>query len=138
MRMELSRKADYAIRAALVLARHGGEELVPAATIVAGAGIPPPFARHVLSDLAKAGVITSKEGAGGGYRLARPASEVSLLDIVEAIEGRLQSKRCAVRGLPCNPQNPCLVHSGWAAAQEAMRASLATSSIAGMLDGAIS
>jgi Rrf2 family transcriptional regulator, iron-sulfur cluster assembly transcription factor len=135
MRMELSRKADYAIRAALTLARHGDARLMSTTAIAEAGAIPPPFARHVLSGLARAGLVASKEGAGGGYRLARPPAQVSLLDVIEAVEGPLHSTRCVVRGLACSPQNPCVVHPEWAAAQAAMRTSLASSSLAGMLDG---
>lgn len=133
MRMELSRKADYAIRGALVLARTDGAELVTTATIVREAAIPARFAAHVLATLVRAGLIGSKEGSGGGYRLARPASAISLLDLIEAADGPMRSTRCVVRGLSCSADAPCAVHPGWAAAQEAMRASLASTTLAGML-----
>jgi len=132
MRIELSRKAEYAIRAAQVLARHNGDAPLSAASITRDAQIPAQFAPHVLSSLARAGVVSSKEGAHGGYLLARPAAEISLLDLVEAVEGRLRSTRCVVRGLACSPENPCLVHPGWGAAQAAMRESMASSSLASM------
>jgi Rrf2 family protein len=136
MRMELSRKADYAIRAALALGRRGDRGLLSGAAIAETASIPGPFAARVLGSLVRAGVVASKEGAGGGYRLARPPAAISLLDVIEAVEGRLQSTRCVLRGMACSPSNPCSVHPGWAAAQEAMRASLATTSLDQVLSAA--
>ena len=80
--------------------------------------------------LARAGIAESKAGRGGGYRLARSPKNVTMLEVVEAAEGSLVNGRCTLRGGPCNWEGRCAVHDTWTAAAEALRRSLARTSLA--------
>jgi Rrf2 family protein len=90
--VRVSAKADYAIRAAVELAASGdgptkGERIAQAQQI------PPNFLENILSDLRNAGIVASRRGADGGYWLARPAAEVSLADVIRAVDGPLANVR---------------------------------------------
>jgi Rrf2 family protein len=86
--VRVSAKADYAIRAAVELAA-AGEGPVKGERIASAQGIPPKFLENILLDLKQAGVVASRRGAEGGYWLARPATEITLADVIRAVEGPL-------------------------------------------------
>ena len=89
--MRLSAKADYALRAAAELAAAAGEGPVKGERIAAAQEIPPKFLENILIALRHAGLVDSRRGADGGYRLARPASEIALADVIRAVDGPLVS-----------------------------------------------
>lgn len=91
--MKLSLKATYAILASVDLALHNGHAPVPARAIAQRQDIPPRFLEHVLHELKRAGLIESHRGAQGGYALGRKPGDVSLAEIVEALEGPIESER---------------------------------------------
>jgi Rrf2 family protein len=82
--------------------------------------IPPRFLPQVMGDLVRARLVEGLPGRTGGYRLSRPASEITLLTIVEAIEGDSRRQSCVLRGGPCRLDGTCDVHDAFAVAQEAM------------------
>src|SRR4051794_26444212 len=90
--MRVSAKADYAIRAAVELAA-GGEGPIKGDRIAQAQEIPSNFLENILSDLRNAGIVASRRGAEGGYWLARPAAEVSLADVIRAVDGPLANVR---------------------------------------------
>ncbi|SCF12721.1 RrF2 family transcriptional regulator [Micromonospora mirobrigensis] len=101
--MYVSARSDYAVRAMLAVADAGGEpgrpgsgELVKAATLAESQGIPLSFLQGILLDLRRAGLLLSHRGTEGGYALTRPASEISVGDVLRAVGGSLTT----VRGLP--------------------------------------
>lgn len=91
----LSQRARYAIRAMLNIAPRAGP--VSAAKVAAEEAIPRKFLEAILSDLKKAGLVESTRGAFGGYRLARPGSEISFADVLRVIDGPLALAPCASR-----------------------------------------
>jgi len=93
--MRISARADYAVRAAAELAAAGGGP-VKGEALAAAQGIPPKFLENILGDLRHARLVRSQRGAEGGYWLARPADEITVADIVRAVEGPLAT----VRGEP--------------------------------------
>ena len=123
MRLELTRRGDYAIRAMLALARPGVGQLT-AAALSDATGIPSSFVPQVMGDLVRAELVANRRGRSGGYRLARPTDRVSLLDIVEAVEGDGRRRTCVLRGGPCRRDGPCDVHEAFFQAQEAVFGSL--------------
>lgn len=129
MRLELTRRGDYAVRAMLALARPETDQLTAAALADATA-IPGGFVPQVMGDLVRAGLVANRRGRSGGYRLARPAAEVSLLDIVEAVEGDGRRRTCVLRGGPCRRDGACDVHDAFFRAQEAVFDTLAGVSLA--------
>src|ERR1700729_3514717 len=94
--MRISAKADYAVRALVELAAAEGEKPVKAERIATAQGIPLNFLENILGELRHAGIVRSHRGAEGGFRLAKPASEITVADVIRAVEGPLAS----VRGAP--------------------------------------
>ncbi len=92
--MKVSAKSDYAIRAAVELAAVGESGPVKGDRIAAAQQIPANFLENILADLRNSGLVASRRGADGGYWLARPAAEISLADVIRAVDGPL----AAVRG----------------------------------------
>jgi len=130
MRPDLTKRADYAIRAMITLARSGDGELLSARRIASEMDIPVRFLPQVMSDLGRAGLVRSTPGRNGGHRLARDPARIDLLEIIEAIEGESRRRTCVLRGGPCNAAGQCDVHAVFFAAQEALRDALASADLA--------
>ena len=120
MRLELTHRGSYAIRAVLTLARADRDEVVPARRIAKEMDIPVRFLPQVLGDLSRAGIVEARLGRAGGYRLSKAASRISLLDIIEASEGDARRQTCVLSGNPCDGAEPCDVHEMFYEAQEAI------------------
>ena len=123
--MDLTKRGDYAVRAVLALARAPGGRLLSVRRIAEEMAIPVRFLPQVMGDLAAAGLVEATTGRAGGYRLARPAAEVTLLDVVEAVEGDSRRRTCVLRGGPCGLDGYCDVHDVFFEAQDAMIQALA-------------
>ena len=91
--MRISAKADYAVRAAVELAGVQDEKPVKAERIATAQDIPLNFLENILGELRHAGIVRSHRGADGGFRLAKPPDQVSIADIIRAVEGPLASVR---------------------------------------------
>ncbi|HWE33478.1 MAG TPA: Rrf2 family transcriptional regulator [Solirubrobacteraceae bacterium] len=91
--MRISAKVDYAVRAAVELAAATDEKPVKAERIATAQEIPLNFLENILGELRHSGIVRSHRGAEGGFRLARPAAEVTVADIIRAVEGPLASVR---------------------------------------------
>lgn len=125
--MSLGRRADYAIRATLDLARHQGQRR-KAREVQDWTGVPGSFLAQILARLVRAGIVDSTAGRHGGYALARSAAAISLLDVIRAVDGDVASDECVLRGGPCRRDGVCAVHVPWSRAQEAMKLQLAATS----------
>lgn len=90
--MRVSAKVDYALRALLELAASPPGP-VPAERLSTAQGIPPKFLENILLELRRAEIVASQRGVEGGYRLARPADEISVADVIRALEGPIASVR---------------------------------------------
>ena len=82
--------------------------------------VPPRFLPQVMRDLVRAGLVEGAVGRNGGYRLAKASDAISLLDIIEAVEGDSRRRVCVLRGGPCVVAGVCDVHAAFAAAQDDM------------------
>ncbi|MER6568465.1 Rrf2 family transcriptional regulator [Streptomyces sp. NPDC001093] len=91
--MRISARADYAVRAVLELAVRQANGPVKAEEIAAAQGIPHKFLEGILGDLRRGGIVGSRRGGGGGYRLARDAAEVTVADVIRAVDGPIVSVR---------------------------------------------
>ena len=129
VRLELSRRGDYAVRAMLALAR-GDAAQATGAALAAETAIPASYVTQVMGDLVRAGLVANRRGRHGGYRLARPAADISLLAVVEAVEGDGRRRTCVLRGGPCRREGACDVHEAFSGAQEALFGALAAVSLA--------
>jgi Rrf2 family protein len=116
-------------------APHGdppGSGQLSVARIAASEAIPPRILPSVMHLLTRAGLVEAQTGRTGGYRLARRADRITLLDIIEAVEGDTRRRICILRGGPCLAIGQCSVHGVFASAQEAHRDSLAAATLAGV------
>jgi Rrf2 family transcriptional regulator, iron-sulfur cluster assembly transcription factor len=129
MKLELTRRGDYAVRAMLTLSRPGAGKLT-SSTLVEATAIPPSFLPQVMGDLVRAGLVENRRGRNGGYRLARAPETISLLTVVEAVEGDGRRRTCVLRGGPCRRDGACDVHDAFYRAQEAVFGTLAGVSLA--------
>ncbi len=133
MRLELTKRADYAIRAVLALGEAGPDDVLSVRRIASDRAIPVRFLSLVMADLVGAGLVEGTEGRSGGYRLARPATSVSLLEVIEAVEGDSRRRVCILRGDRCQQAGACDVHAVFAAAEEETLRQLSSATIGGLL-----
>lgn len=131
--MILSRACEYAIQLMLYLHQHNGERHVAVSEISRKQGIPPSFLAKIVGQLAAQGLLDSRRGAGGGVRLARPSSELRLIDVVDAIDGTELRSRCMI-GLPnCGTAAPCPFHDTWSRLREQIIESLSGRNLASLM-----
>jgi Rrf2 family protein len=123
MNLQVSRRCDYAIRAAVKLAVDAGSPL-SAADLAATMLIPAAYMEKVLSALSRAGLVSGQRGPGGGYRLTRAPALISLREVIEAAEGPLSMNVCVHGGGSCQREPVCGVHNVWATAQRQLVALL--------------
>ena len=91
--------------------------------------IPEAYLPQVLGALVRDGLVLSLAGPHGGYALARDPADVSLLEVIEASSGPVESRECVLRGGPCRWEESCAVHEAWGSAQAALRERLAASNL---------
>ncbi|MCL2882353.1 MAG: Rrf2 family transcriptional regulator [Coriobacteriia bacterium] len=122
--MEIKRRTDYAIRMLLTMAKHDNREPISISQVSRTDEVPYQFARSIQHDLAQAGLLTTTRGAHGGSRLAKPASQISLFDIVRAMQGPLVFSPCEVDPTWCERFVRCSVHDVWKQLDEEIRGQL--------------
>jgi Rrf2 family transcriptional regulator, iron-sulfur cluster assembly transcription factor len=134
MDLALTRRGDYAVRAALCLAKWAGDgRYVKIREVARAMALPASYTPQVLRLLADAGLAEARAGRDGGYRLTRPPDQVPLLEVVEAAEGSFTLERCILRGGPCHWEQACAVHAAWSAAVQACRDQLARTTLADLV-----
>ncbi len=136
--MRVSTRGDYASRALLSLALHGAETPTSVRDIAERTGLPQPYLEQILLALKGAGLVRSKRGVGGGYVLARPPEEISLAQIVSAVDGPIAAGDF---GEPhtdgaCDHEGQCVLLAVWADVGETIRIHLQSYSLADMVDRA--
>ena len=92
--MMFSTKAEYGVRVMAHLAKHNGERPISLATIADSEGLPLAYLEHLVQRLRKAGLVDSRRGAHGGYTLAREAGDISMAEVVRALEGEIAPIEC--------------------------------------------
>jgi len=116
--MQITRQADYAVRAVHYLAQLGTEQRAATSQIAQEQRIPPSFLAKIVSQLSVAGLLQTSRGARGGVSLARPADQISLLEVVEAIDGPILLNECvADHGGTCIFGEDCPMRPVWCDAQ---------------------
>jgi Rrf2 family protein len=128
MRLEMTKKSDLALKSLRCIGDSDGE-LVAGKWLAEKLGITTHYLPQVISPLVKAGWIASTPGPRGGYRLLVDLDEVSVLDVIETIEGRIEDQGCVQRGIPCPESDLCALHVPWQAARDAMLEQLASASV---------
>ena len=133
MRLDLTKRSDYAIRAMLALAG-ASEGLLSSRRIAQDMQIPPRFLPQIMGDLTRAGLVQAHPGRAGGYQLGKPADQVSLLTVIEAVEGDPHRQICVMRGTPCGEAGECGVHYVFYAAEGALLELLGSATLKGVID----
>ncbi len=129
MQLTPTNRTDYGIRALIYLANHPGAH-AKAADIGAAMDIPTGFLQQVLQELQRARLVRSRSGPAGGYLLARDPAEITILEVVETLEGPLEASECALRGGPCHWDDVCAMHWVWSSARSALSESLRAATLA--------
>jgi len=122
----ISRQTDYAVRVVLHLACLEAGAQVSIAEISESRNLPMPFVRRLIKPLVARGILASARGSAGGIRLARPAGEISLLEVVNAMEGGMALNHCADDHKGCPLAAGCPVQSVWVGATRALESHLET------------
>ena len=116
--MQITRQADYAVRAMAYLAQRGPDQRASTGLIAREKAIPPSFLAKIVSQLSVAGLLQTSRGAHGGVSLAKPAESISLLDVVEAIDGPILLNDCVGETSACNYDEDCPLKPVWCDAQK--------------------
>lgn len=136
--LRLSNLADYAVVVMAEAAREaggertGGERAVSATQVAEETGLPAPTVAKVMGQLARAGLLISQRGASGGFRLAQSAREISLADIVEAIDGPIALTHCGQTEGECDHAARCSVRPYWGSVNDIVRNALAGVTLANL------
>ena len=124
--ISIARHTDYAARLVLHIAALGDDAQVKLDDVAEERRMPIAFIRRLVGRLTKAKLLVARRGAGGGIRLARPAAEISLLDIVEAMEGGVVLNRCVHGGEGCPLKSRCPISCVWNVVNRQLKESLAS------------
>lgn len=130
--LRVTKLTDYATVVLTVLASRPGEVL-SAADLAERAGLEPPTVSKLLKPLAQAGLVEGLRGVHGGYRLSRGAGEITLVDVVEAIEGPLAMTECSQHDGQCSLADTCGVRANWRLINDVVADALRAVTLAQML-----
>ncbi len=122
--MELTRKGEYAIRGIVYLAGKPIDKVCLLSDIAAAVDVPPTFLAKIFQQFSKIGLVKSFRGTGGGFLLGRAAENITLLEVVEAVEGPIIPNRCVVTPSDCERSDFCNVHPVWKRVQGEVRSVL--------------
>jgi Rrf2 family transcriptional regulator, cysteine metabolism repressor len=139
--MMFSTKAEYGVRVMVELARRAGGEPVPLAEIAAHDGLPLAYLEHLVARLRKAGLVDSRRGSRGGYLLAREAGEITMAEVVAALEGSIAPIECiseaADGSIVCsresNPNHVCPTKLLWTRVRMSIVSTLRETTLADLL-----
>jgi Rrf2 family protein len=131
--MQITRQADYAVRAVLYLSRLGIEQRAATSQIAQEQQIPPSFLAKIVSQLSVAGLLQTSRGARGGVSLARTPNEISVLEVVEAIDGPIMLNECVSGTGACTFGDDCPMRPVWCDAQAELVNRLRTTTFSSFL-----
>jgi Rrf2 family protein len=129
----LSHSADYALRAVLYLAARDVDRLVPANEIAESLKVPQRYLGKVLNTLAHAGTLHSTRGPRGGFRLTRPASELTLAEVIAPFDAVGEPLQCLLHHRRCSEPEECAAHHEWQNVGVQMREFFNRMTVAGLL-----
>jgi FeS assembly SUF system regulator len=128
--IRLSRITDYGIVLMVQLARDAGGDARNARNLAAEVDLPAPVVSKVLKSLARAGLLESQRGSKGGYTLARSAEEISVPEMITALEGPISLTECTMHPGACSQESSCDVREPWQRINDAVHSALARISLA--------
>lgn len=129
MRLEITHRAELAVRAMQVLGDRATRW--KSADLAEALDTTPGFVPQVMGPLVRAGWVRSVPGPTGGYETTGASGEISVLDVVEAVDGPTDDGRCVVSDRPCESTRPCILHVAWGRARRQLRASLGDQPVTG-------
>lgn len=127
--MELTRKGEYAIRGIVFLATQPADQVCLLSDIAAAVDVPQTFLAKIFQQFSKIGLVKSYRGTGGGFLLGRAPEKITLLEVVEAVEGPIIPNRCVVTPGECERDASCNVHPVWKRVQLQVRDVLSSVSL---------
>ena len=116
--MQITRSEEYGLKGLVFLARQPPEKMALVSDISRDQRIPEKFLAKIFQRLSKVGLLRSSRGAKGGFSLGRPASKITLREIIEAIEGPIAVSRCLLKNGECGEEDTCPLRDVWQEAQE--------------------
>ncbi len=131
--MKLTTKGRYAVTAMLDLALHAKEAPVPLADISQRQGISLSYLEQLFAKLRRQSLVQSARGPGGGYRLSRDPDEITVVEIINAINENVDATRCGGLG-NCQDNQPCLTHELWMDLSDKIHTFLAGISLGDLVD----
>ena len=131
--MQITRQADYATRAVLYLARHRNGKRVATSQVAKEQKIPSSFLAKIISQLSIAGVLHTSRGAHGGIALARRPEQITLLQVIEAIDGPIQLNVCVGKEGVCSFEDNCPIQLVWCDAQNELITKLRNTNFAQLI-----
>ncbi len=123
--MELTRKGEYAIRGIVYLAGRPTDKVCLLNDIATAVDVPSTFLAKIFQQFSKIGLVKSFRGTGGGFMLGRAPENITLLEVVEAVEGPIVPNRCVVNPSDCDRSGYCNVHPVWKRVQDEVCKALA-------------
>jgi Rrf2 family protein len=130
MKLALTRRTDLAAKALVTLESSGSR--IKSADLATALETTPGIVPQVLGPLVLSGWVLSIPGPTGGYELATPIHRISVLDVVEAVEGPVDDGRCVVAGRHCAGREPCALHEAWYRARSRMLSELAETPVSSL------
>lgn len=130
----LSQTAEYALRAALHIAQFGADRPVAVGEIAQALDVPRNYLSKTLHQLARAGIVTSSFGPGGGFQLATPADRLTLDAIIAPFDTAAE-RHCLLGRARCRDSAPCAAHERWKSIAEQIQRFFATTTVADLLRG---
>ncbi len=127
--MELTRKGEYAVRGIVYLATRPLDQVCLLSEIASAVDVPQTFLAKIFQQFSKIGLVRSYRGTGGGFVLGRLPENISLLEVVEAVEGTITPNRCVIGEGQCDRVAGCNVHPVWIKVQQQTREILANVSL---------
>ena len=134
--MQITRQADYAVRAIYYLSNLGSDKRASTSQIAKEQNIPPSFLAKIISQLSVAGLLHTSRGARGGVSLAREPHEITMLDVVESIDGPILLNECVEDAHGCQFDKECPMQSMWCEIQDTLVARLKSTTFADFVNNA--
>jgi Rrf2 family iron-sulfur cluster assembly transcriptional regulator len=131
--MRLTRETEYALRGLTALARRPRGTAAPLSGLAVAEDLPASFLAKIFQKLARHGIVQAHRGAGRGYSLATAPEAVTVLEIIEAVEGSGYLDRCLFWGGRCGGTDPCMLHDRWASIKPDLQALLEGTTLADLL-----
>jgi Rrf2 family protein len=128
--MQITRQADYAVRAIYYLSNLGSDKRASTSQIAKEQNIPPSFLAKIISQLSVAGLLHTSRGARGGVSLAREPHEITMLDVVESIDGPILLNECVEDAHGCQFDKECPMQSMWCEIQDTLVSRLKSTTFA--------